>query len=266
MNIRQELSLAMKLQIPVPDFKVVSTLEDAQVIELLQTPGWEQRQDVLIYAPDINVMQYYYFDGEQLLHPLIGIDDQYLFAGKQGGKLDGNLFTLFPGELKIHNHTPLLAEYLKSIDHKGFLSITFSIFKDGLYYNDITLGIMDDFLQNALNLYNQSFDWFMTDLANNTLPQPKGISVSARLYGNTYYHDNNFNLLYDFTVPGAYEITDCFAISYWQEKFHIKDAWAGLYRQISDPVYAHNGICYNTDGGYKARKVYDLLKKQKLIS
>jgi hypothetical protein len=249
----------------VPDFKVVSTLEDTQAIELLQTPGWEQREDVIIHAPDLNVTQYYYFNGEQLLHPLIGIDDPYLFAGKQGGRLDGNLFTLFPGELKISKHTPLLIEYLTSIKYKGFISITFSIFKDGLYYNAISLGISDDFLQNALNLYNQSFDWFIADLENNSLPTPKGISVSARLYGSTYYADNNMNLLYNFPVPGAYELEDCFAISYWQERFHIKDAWAGLYKQINDPIYAHNGICYNTDGGKQARKVFDLLKKQKLI-
>jgi len=257
--------MAVKCQIPVPDFKIIGTIEDSQALELLQTPGWEQREDVILYSPDCTVMQFYYFDGEHLQHPLIGIDDPYIMSGRMGGKLDGNLMTMFSGELKLQKHTPDIAEYLKSIGHKGFITLTFSIFDKELHYSSIQLGVPDDFIQNTLNLYNLSFDWYIADLTSNSLPAPKGISVSLRLYSSSYYKDNNMSLIHEFPIPGAYELTDCFALSYWQDKFHIKDAWGKLYHQLNDPTYTHNGICYNTDGGYKARKVYDILKKARLL-
>jgi len=265
MNIRQEIALALQCQITVPDFKVSGMIEDSQAIELLQTPGWELREDVIINASDNNVTQIYYFNGQSLQHPLIAIDDPYLFASKQGGKIDCNLVTMFPGELKISKYLPELTNYLISIDYKGYVSLTFSIFNNKLFYNSIKLELAEDYIQNILNLYNLSLDWYIADIENDTLPEPTGISASTRLYGYPYYTDNNLALIDNIPVPGAYELTDSYAISYYQEKFHIKDVWHNLYKQLNDPVYAHNGICYNTDGGYKARKVYDLLKKNRLI-
>ena len=226
MNIRQEIALALKCGIEVPDFKVVGSLEDAQSIELLQTPDWEFREDIIFNSPDNTVTQYYYFDGKELKHPLIGIDDPYLLSGRQGGKLDCNLLTMFAGELKIEKHLKELTEYFIGINHKGYISLTFAIFNNRLCYNKIELGVPDDVIKNILNLYQQDIDWYISDLENNTLPEPKGISVSLRLYAYPYYTENNLALLDNIPVVGAYQLTDCYAVCYWQEKFHIKDCWS----------------------------------------
>ena len=265
MNIRQQIALALKCQIPVPDFRVVGAIPAEQELELISVPGWEYREDVIFNSPDNSVTQVYYFNGIELQHPLIAIIDPYLFAGKQGGKLPCNLVTMFPGELKTGAAAHNLAAELQNIGHKGHVSITYSIMSDALYYNSIELGVHPDLVQNILNLYNLSEDWFDADLRNNSLPEPGGISVSLRLYTNPYSADTNMLVLDNIPIPGAYPLADCYAISYWQDKFHIKNAWQELYKQVSDPVYAHNGICFNTDGGYKARKVYDYLKRKHIL-
>ena len=173
MNIRQEIALALKCQIPVPDFRIAGNIPEEHAIDLLQTPGWEQREDVIFYTSDHSVTQLYHFDGIKLSCPLIAIVDPYLFAGKQAGKLPCNLVTMFPGELKGSVSQKNIIQELQTAGHKGFISITYSIMSDALYFNHIELGMPEDFIQNILNLYNLSMDWFIADLSNNSLPQPK---------------------------------------------------------------------------------------------
>lgn len=128
----------------------------------------EQRENVIINASDFNVTQHYYFD-KTLQHPLISIDDPYVMTGKQGG--ENNLKTLFPSEPMISDQKKSITDYLTEKDYKGIISITISIYKNGLFYNSIDLGVPEDFMRNLLNLYGLSMEWFLADLENNTLPE-----------------------------------------------------------------------------------------------
>ena len=204
MNIRQEIALSLKCGLPVPDFRVQGTIEPTEEINLLSAPEWELREDVIFWSPDNTVAQLYYFNGQYLQHPLIIIDDPYLLSGRQGAKLESNLVTMFPGELKINKYTPAISEYLASIEYKGYITLVFSMGKDGLMYNRIMLELPEGYLQNILNLYNLSEDWFIADLSNNSLPAPSGISVSLKLYAYPYYPDNNMAVVDNIPVPGAY--------------------------------------------------------------
>ena len=77
--------------------------------------------------------------------------------------------------------------------------------------------------------------------------------------------ENNQFTMDNIPVPGAYPLQYSYAIDHYQERFHIKDAWKELYRKLSDKAYTHNGLCFNLDGGYRARRVYDILKRNHLI-
>ena len=112
MHIRQEIALSLKCQIPVPGFKVSATLEEPELIEIELDPNYEQIEDIFLTYTDNKVSQIYYYDGE-LKHPLIAIDDPYLLTGRQGGRLQRNLVTMFSGELKLSDRTlSELAKYL----------------------------------------------------------------------------------------------------------------------------------------------------------
>ena len=265
MHIRQEIALSLKCQIPVPGFKVSATLEEPELIEIELDPNYEQIEDIFLTYTDNKVSQVYYYDGE-LKHPLIAIDDPYLLTGRQGGRLQRNLVTMFSGELKLSDRTlSELTKYLSDYQYKGFIELTFSIINNTMYFNRIALSLPEDYTQNILNLYQLDIETYFTQLADNTLTGPQGISCSCRLYAYPYDIENNQLTMDNIPVPGAYPLQYTYAIDHYQERFHIKDAWKELYRKLSDKAYTHNGICFNLDGGYRARKVYDILKRQHLI-
>ena len=266
MEVRQEIALSLKCHIPVPGFRVAGTLADAMQDELIQDPNHEIVEDIFIGASDNKVTQIYYFDGQNLTYPLLSIDDPYICTGRQGLRLDNNLVTKFPGELKLDKKTiPELENYLRDTGHKGYIALTFSLINGILYYNRIALTLPDDYAQNMLNLYQTDKDTFLEMLFDKDLPQAEGISCSCRLYSYPYNQENNTKALHITPVPGAYPLQYCYAISHYQEYFHIKDAWKALYQQLSDRTYTHNRICFNLDGGYRARKVFDILKRNHLI-
>lgn len=266
MNIRQEIALSLKCHIPVPDFRVTGTLADAAVDELSQNPDYELVEDIFLATTDNKITQVYWFDGENLENPLLAVDDPYICTGRQGLKLENNLVTMFPGELKLGKKTmEELKNYLTDTNYRGYITLTFSIFDNTLYYNRIQLSLPDDFTQNILNLYQVSADDFLEQLYDRTLNRPTGISCSCRLYSYPYNQESNTNAIQVTPIPGAYPLQYCHAISHYQERFHIKDAWKALYQQLSDRTYTHNRICFNLDGGYRARKVYDILKRNNLI-
>ena len=266
MNIRQGIALSLKCQIPVPGFKVTATLEEPELSEIQLDPAYELIEDIFLSSNDNKVSQVFFFDGEALRNPLIAIDDPYLLTGRQGGKLTRNLVTMFAGELNLNPRIlKELAAYLKDYQHKGFIEITFCIINNTLYFNSIQLDTPEDYSQNILNLYQTDAETYFTQLADNTLTGPQDISCSCRLYGYPYNPENNQFTMDNIPVPGAYPLQYSFAIDHYQERFHIKDAWRELYRKLSDRTFTHNGICYNIDGGYRARKVYDILKRQHLI-
>lgn len=265
MNYRQEIALSLKCQIPVPGFKVVAALEGDEPEELYQDPAYELIEDIFISTNDNKVTQIYYYDGE-LKHPLIAVDDPYMLTGKQGGRLDNNLVTMFPGELNLHKRSlQELSAYLAGQDHKGYIALTFCIINNELQFNRIQLSLPDDYAQNILNLYQTDERTFLQCLFDNSLTGPKGISCSCRLYAYPYKVNNNKMAVETCHIPGVYPLQYCYAIDNYSERFHIKDAWKELYQKLSDRSYTHNGICYNLDGGYRARKVYDILKKKHLI-
>jgi hypothetical protein len=134
-----------------------------------------------------------------------------------------------------------------------------------MYFNRIALSLPEDYTRNILNLYQLDIESYFTQLADNTLTGPQGISLSCRLYGYPYNVENNQYTMDNIPVPEAYPLQYSYAIDHYQERFHIKDAWKELYRKLSDRTLTHNGICFNLDGGYRARKVYDILKRQHLI-
>lgn len=266
MNIRQEIALSLKCQIPVPEFRVHRLLTDEELLEIGQNPDYEPREDVYLSVSDYKVTQVYYFDGV-LREPFISIDDPYLLTGRQGGKLDNNLVTMFHGEVNLpHETLTELADYLKNEHYKGFIALTFSIFDNGLFYNRISLSLPEDYCQNILNLYQLDEDTYITMLQSDTLHRPTGISCSCRLYSYPYERENNIQAVENTPIAGAYPLSYCYAISRHQEHFHIKEAWKALYDQLKDRTYTHNGICFNLDGGLRARKTFDILKRYGLIT
>ena len=114
---------------------------------------------------------------------------------------------MFAGELNLSDRTlQELKKYLADYQFKGFVEITFSIINNTMYFNRIQLSLPEDYTQNILNLYQTDIDSYFTQLADNTLTGPQGISCSCRLYGYPYAAENNQFTMDNIPVPGAYPL------------------------------------------------------------
>jgi hypothetical protein len=196
-------------------------------------------------------------------HPALFIDDRYLLAGRQGATLSSNLVTSFPGQIIKSKQIQALLKIIP--DYSGYITLSMCLIDGKMAFKDLLFGVLPDYIPHLQALHNELDPaWFYHYLEDMTLKPLKGMTVSCRLYSYPY-GEGNRQIVEQFPELDVILTGDCYITIKHTGKNHIKDLWRDLYKDLSDPYYTHNGLSFNTDGGEKARRVFNALKKAKIL-
>ena len=258
-TIKQSLAIAIQAKFDVPEFLILDTFTEEKYREIESSPDYDIIDNVAIPVSDMDIDQVLYFRNGEFHYPALFINDRYLLSGRQGGILPANLITAFPGKIIRTRQLQALQRIIP--EYSGYITISQSIIDNKLYFKDLKFGILPDYLPHLEALHGEeSPDWFFHNLEDLKLKEPKGMTASCRLYSYPYGEDN-LQVVEQFPEINAILIENCYMTLKHSQKAHIKDLWKELYKPLLDPYYAHNGLVFNPDGGIKARKVYDVIKK-----
>jgi hypothetical protein len=262
-DIKQNLAIAIQAKFNIPEFLILDTFTEQKRLEIEMSPNYEVKDGIAIQVSDIDIDQVFYIRDGEFHYPTLFINDRHLLSGRQGGILPSNLVTAFPGQIIKKNQLTALQRIIP--DHSGYITISLSLIDGKLYFKDLLLGIIPDYIPHLQALHNEPDPaWFHHNLEDMKLEPQKGMSASCRLF--TYpYGEGNRQIIEQFPDIDVILTGDCYITLKHSQKPHIKDLWIDLYKSLSDPYYVHNGLVFNPDGGIKARKVYNSIKKAHLL-
>jgi len=262
-DIKQNLAIAIQSKFNVPEFLILDTFTEQKRSEVEASPEYEVIDGIAIQVSDIDIDQVFFVRNGEYQHPTLFINDRYLLSGRQGGILPSNLVTAFPG--KVLKTTTIQALQRIIPEHTGYITISLSLMDGKLYFKDLLLGIIPDYIPHLQYLHNELDPaWFHHNLEDNKLDPQKGMTASCRLYSYPY-GEGNRQIVEQFPEIDSILVGDCYITLKHSQKPHIKDLWRDLYKHLSDPYYTHNGLVFNPDGGEKARRVFNTLKKARIL-
>ena len=262
-DVRRNIALGFKIGLNMPDM----AMNNLAVAEC--DPAYEVRGGFALKVSPITFDYVLQWTGEEFIHPILFINDRSLLAGNMGATLPANLVTGIPARIHMVNQLRKLAAEIQEYDRdfRGWVTIRMCCIDDTLYYNNISFELLPDYYHALIRLYGYTNEnYFLLDYRDKKLPEPQGMTVSARLYAYPYSVAENIAIIMPYLeVLDAIDINDCFMVLHHSKKVHIKNTWKELYKRICNKVYMHNGMCYNPDGGEKARIVYNVLQKARLL-
>ena len=262
-DVRRNIALGFKIGLNMPTM----AMNNLAVAEC--DPDYEVKGGFALKVSPVMFDYVIQWTGEEFIHPVLFINDRSLLAGGMGGEITSNLVTAIPARIHMVNQLRKLAAEIQEYDRtfRGWVTIRMCCIEDKLYYNNISFELLPDYYHALIRLYGYTNeDYFLLDYRDKKLPDPQGITVSARLYAYPYSIAENIEVVMPYLeILDAIDIQDCFMVIHHSKKVHIKNTWKELYKRICNKVYMHNGMCYNPDGGEKARIVYNVLQKNHLI-
>ncbi|PKL19575.1 MAG: hypothetical protein CVV49_00630 [Spirochaetae bacterium HGW-Spirochaetae-5] len=262
-SIKQSLAIAIQAKFDVPEFLILDSFPEDKCREIQASPDYEIIENVAIPVSDMDIEQILYFKDGKFHYPSLFINDRYLLSGRQGGILPANLVTAFPGQIVKSRQLQALQGIIS--EYSGFITISQSIIDNKMYFKDLKFGILPDYIPHLEALHGEeSPDWFSHNLEDLKLKAAKGMTASCRLYSYPYDEDN-LKVVEQFPEIDAILIESCYMTLKYSPKAHIKDLWKELYKPLQDPYYAHNGLVFNPEGGIKARKVYSIIRKSRIL-
>lgn len=261
LSARQGIALAIQSKLNVPEFLIMDSYSEESQEDIRKDPEYEIIEDIAIPVTDIQVDQVIFLkDGVQ--YPTVFINDRGLLNGGMGGILPANLVTAFPGQVI---KTRLLQNIERLIPDSGFITISFCLFPDSLYFRHMQAGIIPDYVPHLQALHNEeSPEWFHYNLEGLKLEKPRGMSASCRLY--TYpYGDSNLDVISNLKIDSIPLADICHIALKHSNREHIKNLWKDLYESITNPYYTHNGLVFRTDGAERTLAVFKALKRARIL-
>lgn len=262
LTARQGVALAIQAKLNVPEFLIMESYTDESQKDIQTDPGYEIIEDIAVPVSEIQFDQVIFIkDGVH--YPTLFINDNALLNGSMGAKLPANLVTAFPGQVL---KTRLLQNIERLLPDAGYLTISLSLFPDGLYYKHMSIGLVPDYIPHIQALHNEeSPEWFHYNLIGLKLEKQEGMSVSCRLFSYPYGEDN-FEIVNQFTELNPIPLADSCHMAFRHSKRpHIKNLWRDLYKPLINPYYAHNGLVFRTDGEERTLKIFKAMKKAGVI-
>ena len=262
-DTRRNIALAYKAGFTMPHMELDGKGYDRDY-------RYDIRNGIALNVPsDIEFDYCILWNGGEWKHPVLVINDRSLLAGGQGAVLPANLVTAIPARVHLVKQLKGIAEAIQEYDRyfRGWVTIRMVYHEDKLYYNHISFDTLPDYYHCFYKLYGyDNRDYFLLDYRDGKLPEPQGMAISARLYSYPYDPVANIEKVMPYLEKfELIEIDDCFIMTHYLPKVHIKDAWAELYKRLANRSMVHNGVCFNPDGGEKARMVYAALQKGRVI-
>jgi len=262
MNYKQEIALAVKCQIKVPEFQILSTLSQEEYTKIIIDPSWEINEDIAIKNHDKQVTQIYFWDGENLRFPLLLWDDKYKYTDRQGERYNTNLITAMSKEIWVNKHFKKeLGEYLQHKAFIGFVGIILTYVDHSFCFHKFLFSIPKEYIIAYMNL------WQISDIKDMKQKENgEGLFCAMRLEIKTDYPERKEFLENEFqNIEGIYFIDDHYIMSHYQQSTMIEEGWKALYQKINKKIYLHNGLCFNRDGGIMAVKMYNNMTRKRLF-
>lgn len=243
LSARQGVALAIQAKLNVPEFIILETYTEESQKKIIGDPSYEIIEDIAIPVSNIQFDQVIYIkDGVH--YPTLFINDNALLSQAMGAKLPANLVAAFPGRAL---RTRLLLNIEKLLPNAGYITISLSLFPDGLYYKHMTIGLIPDYIPHLQALHNEeSPEWFHYNLINLKLEKQQGMSVSCRLYSYPYGEDDT-EIINQFPELNAIPSGSSYMSLKHSPKPYIKSLWKELYKPLVNDYYIHNGLVFRTD-------------------
>jgi len=262
-QVQYNVALAFELGMDVPETLFLGNLEDKD--EIFFSPEWDilSHNFALRHIEGIEITASAFWNGESFSYFTLSSRDNYLLSGAQGIKLSDNILTCWSGKLNITKKIfKRIEEKLLNEEFIGFVHFDIVLDEDRAYYQKITFGSTVDFITCLSELHDKHMDVLTRDEDK----RPRGFASSLRLF--VYPYDPDTNILYiDSCVREKRFNQSPIIVQKGDESYilcrkgsTIKDSWREIYKDTKG--LALHGICFRTDGGRKARRIFNEIKRR----
>lgn len=203
----------------------------------------------------------WYSEGDYF-SPIIAIKDKYMLTEEQGPELEENCITMF------HNWSPALDIYFEKManlitekepGYIGLVAMDVILSQNAVYYRNIKFTENYDYFYCMAKLNGVSLEKLSDNLRDGIHTKSEGFAASLRLYA--YPYNSTKNKGFDLSDIETHEIDDCMIKCGRGDT--IKNTWKDIYKDLSQ--YTKHGLCYRTDGSDRARRTYNMLKREKYL-
>lgn len=266
-SLKENFSFGWQAGLKMPDFKFYNATPPEEWAGITTNGKWIVEDGIAIRKKEgSSVACIDYWDGEKFCYPHIAINDKGLLNESQGPQLDANSVTLFRNRDRIcRDEFRKIAHLIKQREftYRGFVTLEVTLSPDGVWYNGIQFGLVEDYLFLLSKLYG--IDLIDVDTPDWNAPTEYNFVCSLRMW--TYEHDRKFQVIAirtpDFIDGMNIESIENFIIVTSGGK-RIYDCWKKLYESIPENLPSI-GVCCRTDGDDFPKRIYHTLKQEKII-